>query len=59
MWCEEKLGRIRRGLEDLARRKNPNHPGYKRAVSDITRYLTSWPVVNSWHGHPPRRSRVS
>jgi hypothetical protein len=52
-WCEEKLGRIRSGLSDLASRKNPNHPKYRSIAENLRGWLRTWPVVNSWHQQPP------
>jgi hypothetical protein len=54
-WCEEKLGRIRSGFTTLDKRKNPNHRGYREIVGNINGCLSSWPVVNVWHEHPPHR----
>jgi len=55
MWCEEKMARIRSDLGKLATYKNVRHPNAIRTAGDIAGLLRSWPVVNSWHEHPPRR----
>lgn len=52
-WCNEKLGRIRRALDELETRKNRRHDGYKRAQDEITGILINFPVPRSWWSEPP------
>lgn len=59
MWCEEKLGRIRSALNDLERRKDPNHSGFKASVENIRGPLSSWPMTNGFRTPPPRRQKRS
>jgi hypothetical protein len=56
-WCQEKLAYIRSSLDDLARRKDPNHDGFKRSVQTIRGPLYSWPITNGFHRQPPRRQK--
>jgi hypothetical protein len=57
-WCEDKLSRIQSGIENLAKRKNANHPVYIQTASEICGYLSSWPSVTSWREQPPRRPKI-
>jgi hypothetical protein len=57
-WCQEKLSGIRRGISDLATRKNTSHPNYVRTYENVTGWVRSWPKYNRWAQHPPRRRSV-
>ena len=56
-WHQEKLARVRRALDDIARRIDTNHAGFRASVEDI-RVIYSWPVTNAFQRQPPRRQKA-
>ena len=52
-WYREKQSGIRSYFNDMFRRKQGNHPGYKRAQDYIRRNLFSYHAPEVWHEHPP------
>ncbi len=52
-WYREKQSGIRSRFNDMFRRKQENHPGYKRAQDYIRRNLFLYRAPDVWHEHPP------
>jgi hypothetical protein len=53
--CKDGLNPLRRCIENLAQRKDPNHASYRRTVQEMRGILRDWPVKKPWRGLPQRR----
>ncbi len=53
LWYNEKQSGIRRYFNDLFRRKQANHSGYRRAQDYIRSNLFSYHAPDCWRDHPP------
>jgi hypothetical protein len=56
MWNREKAGRLEDAIEDLIRRKNQNHPGYRHAADSVRSVLYMVNPPTWWAKHPPSPS---
>ena len=57
-WYKEKQSGICSSFEDMFRRKQANHPGYKSSQDYITRTLFSYRAPEVWRDHPPRLNAI-
>ncbi len=53
MWNREKASRLVGAVDDLIRRKNPNHPGYRHSADSIRSVLYMVHPPTIWAKHPP------
>jgi hypothetical protein len=53
MWNREKASRLVGEVDDLIRRRNSNHPGYRRAAESIGSILYVVHPPKAWAKHPP------
>ena len=57
-WYKEKTPRVRRGFEDLLRRKNTSHPGYERSAESASDVLYSFSAPYAYLETPPSPHQV-
>ena len=57
-WYEEKMSRIRRGIDELMARKNPNHPTALRYINEIASPLYHFQDIDIWDVTPPSSQMV-
>jgi len=53
-WNREKAGRLIDEVEDLIRRRNPNHPGYRSAAESVSGILYTIKAPMFWAKYPPQ-----
>lgn len=57
-WYKEKQSGICSSFEDMLRRKQANHPGYKSSQEYISRTLFSYRAPEVWRDNPPRLNAI-
>ncbi len=57
-WYQEKTPRVRRGFDDLLRRKNTSHPGYKHSAESASGALYSFHAPYAYLETPPSPYQV-